>query len=74
MSTQQGVPRWPSQILLKLYTSVRKNETKKSWKFQLQNLSSSRNIGIQSYNFLKKGIEKWESDIFKLLYLILHFR
>ena len=41
------VTKLPSQILLKLGTYV-PNETRKSWKFQLQNFSSSKNIGIQS--------------------------
>ena len=46
--SQQKDPRWTSQILLKLCTSVPINEIRKLWKFQLENLSSSRNIGIQS--------------------------
>ena len=28
----------------------------------------------QFYNFLKNGLEKWQSGIYKLLYLIFHFR
>ena len=40
--------RWPSRILLKLCTSVPVNEIRKSSKFQLQTLISSRNIANQS--------------------------
>ena len=56
--------RWPSQTLLKLCTSVPINEIRKSWKFQLQNLGGSTNIGIKFYGFTanftvsQKGVRK----------------
>ena len=42
------VPWWPSQILMKLCTSVWIHEIRKSWKFQLKNLIHCWHIATQS--------------------------